>query len=138
MNKILIDKKGNVLNKYELEQNGEILSALEVIEMFKNGEITLQDLLESCSEVSMIENKKTPTSPLNQSNSVYKKTASNSTSSPSKKQRTGKLYAIGDIHGKWKAYQKAIEMTSPEDRVVILGDVIDRGTDGIKILQEIM
>mgnify|MGYP004631262693 CR=1 FL=1 len=123
---VKIDKEGNILAKEGRElYEGQISSTLEVIELYKNGEITLEELLEDCPEVKITDEfhtKKIPTE----------------TTTSTKQQRTGKLYALGDIHGKWEAYHTAIEMTSSQDRVIILGDVIDRGRDGIKILQDIM
>ena len=123
---VKIDKEGNILAKEGRElYEGQISSTLEVIELYKNGEITLEELLEDCPEVKITDKfhtKKIPTE----------------TTTSTKQRRTGKLYALGDIHGKWEAYHTAIEMTSSQDRVIILGDVIDRGRDGIKILQDIM
>lgn len=48
------------------------------------------------------------------------------------------IYAISDIHG---CYEKYVEMLKKidlgdNDRLYVLGDVIDRGADGIKILRE--
>ena len=60
--------------------------------------------------------------------------------------RTGKRgkrrymkYVISDIHGMWDKYQNMLKLInfSAEDELYILGDVIDRGEDGIKILQDI-
>ena len=49
-----------------------------------------------------------------------------------------KHYVCSDIHGLWVRYERAIEKITNEDRLYILGDVIDRGADGIKILLDIM
>lgn len=49
-------------------------------------------------------------------------------------------YVLSDIHGdidRWNKMKSLIEFTS-EDRMWIIGDVIDRGEHGISILQEIM
>ena len=48
-------------------------------------------------------------------------------------------YVISDIHGMWDKYQNMLKLInfSAEDELYILGDVIDRGEDGIKILQDI-
>jgi len=45
-------------------------------------------------------------------------------------------YVISDIHGMWDKYQSMLQRIgfSAEDELYILGDVIDRGADGIKIL----
>ena len=49
-------------------------------------------------------------------------------------------YAISDIHGcfdKYRAMLAEIDF-SPRDVLYVLGDVIDRGPEGIKILQDMM
>lgn len=49
-------------------------------------------------------------------------------------------YVISDIHGMydmWKHMMEKIKLTD-DDRLIVIGDVIDRGSDGVKILQEIM
>lgn len=50
----------------------------------------------------------------------------------------GKHYVMGDIHGMYGSYIEAIKELSPEDQLYIIGDVIDRGNSGIKILQDII
>ena len=52
--------------------------------------------------------------------------------------KNGKTYVLSDIHGKGKAYESAMSEITPNDTVIILGDVIDRGKDGIKILQDLI
>jgi serine/threonine protein phosphatase 1 len=47
-------------------------------------------------------------------------------------------YACSDIHGNFEVYNKVINKLSENDTLYIIGDVIDRGADGIKILQDIM
>lgn len=49
-------------------------------------------------------------------------------------------YVCSDIHGRWDRYRKLYEEVpvKPEDTLYILGDVIDRGPDGIKILMDVM
>lgn len=49
-------------------------------------------------------------------------------------------YVISDIHGQHEAFLKMLRKIkfSKEDELYILGDVIDRGPDGIKTLQYIM
>lgn len=49
-------------------------------------------------------------------------------------------YVCSDIHGrydKWRALLNAIDLRST-DTVYVLGDMIDRGPDGIKVLQDMM
>lgn len=50
------------------------------------------------------------------------------------------IYIMSDIHGRYDKYIAMLEKINPtsKDRVYILGDVIDRGTEGIKILSDMM
>ncbi len=50
------------------------------------------------------------------------------------------IYVMSDIHGCFDKYQKMLRWIdfAPEDTLYVLGDVIDRGPDGIKILQDMM
>ncbi|HBY21225.1 MAG TPA: fructose-bisphosphatase class III [Clostridiales bacterium] len=49
-------------------------------------------------------------------------------------------YVISDIHGCYDKFMKMLEVINfqPEDQMYILGDVIDRGKESIKLLQYIM
>lgn len=49
-------------------------------------------------------------------------------------------YVISDIHGNFEKYEDMLELIhlSDEDGLYVIGDVIDRGPDGIKILKDIM
>lgn len=49
-------------------------------------------------------------------------------------------YVMSDIHGCSDKYQKMLELINfnNDDTLYILGDVIDRGKDGIKVLSDIM
>ena len=46
------------------------------------------------------------------------------------------IYAVSDIHGCYAKYKKLLEtiILEPEDTLYVLGDVIDRGSDGFKIM----
>ena len=46
--------------------------------------------------------------------------------------------ALGDIHGEKKAYDRAMAEVKQNESVVLVGDVIDRGTDGIEILLDLI
>lgn len=46
-------------------------------------------------------------------------------------------YCISDIHGWLDKYEKVLNYVKNEDTLYILGDVIDRGKDGLKILNDI-
>lgn len=49
-------------------------------------------------------------------------------------------YVLSDIHGHYDKYKAMLEIISfrPADTLYVLGDVIDRGPDGVKILQNMM
>lgn len=49
-------------------------------------------------------------------------------------------YAISDLHGQYGIFEKLLEIIgfSDDDYLYVLGDAIDRGPDGIRILQKIM
>lgn len=51
---------------------------------------------------------------------------------------TAKTYVCSDIHGMYGSYKEVMKGVNESDTVYILGDVIDRGKGGIKILQDIM
>lgn len=51
---------------------------------------------------------------------------------------TGKNYVIADIHGMYGTYLDVIRKLKNNDHLYIIGDVIDRGSEGINILQDIM
>lgn len=47
-------------------------------------------------------------------------------------------YVMSDIHGCLEPYMDAIALLGPDDQIYVLGDVLDRGEDGLRILQDIM
>ena len=49
-------------------------------------------------------------------------------------------YVLSDIHGFWGEYNDFLDAVnfSDNDRLYIIGDIIDRGSDSIQILQDIM
>lgn len=48
------------------------------------------------------------------------------------------IFVCSDIHGNYEVYKKAVDKLSVNDTLYILGDVIDRGPDGITIIQDMM
>lgn len=49
-------------------------------------------------------------------------------------------YVCSDIHGhydKWRALLTALDLR-PDDTLYVLGDMTDRGPDGVKVLQDMM
>lgn len=50
------------------------------------------------------------------------------------------IYAIADVHGYYDKYQAMLKKIQfrDDDTLYVLGDVIDRGPDGIKILKDMM
>lgn len=47
------------------------------------------------------------------------------------------IYVISDVHGLYDRYETAVNRLETDDFLYILGDAIDRGPDGVKILQDI-
>ncbi len=49
------------------------------------------------------------------------------------------IYVVSDLHGQYDLFIKGLEKISfsSEDKLYVIGDTIDRGPDGIKILQKI-
>ena len=49
-------------------------------------------------------------------------------------------YVISDVHGQYKTYRKMLKKIAlkSEDTLFVLGDVIDRGNEGLKILFDLM
>ena len=56
-----------------------------------------------------------------------------------KKESIMSTYAISDLHGQYDIFEKLLDVIdfSENDFLYVLGDAIDRGPDGIKILQKI-
>lgn len=50
----------------------------------------------------------------------------------------GKVYCFTDLHGNLNLFRQIKNFIQAEDKVFVLGDVIDRGTKGWKILKEIL
>ena len=50
------------------------------------------------------------------------------------------VYAVSDIHGQYELFLKGLEKIgfSDDDELYVIGDAIDRGPDGIKLLLHIM
>lgn len=50
------------------------------------------------------------------------------------------IYALSDVHGHYNKYSAMLEKINfgDDDTLYVLGDVIDRGNDGIKILLDIL
>lgn len=50
------------------------------------------------------------------------------------------IYCVSDIHGELDRFEQMLELIrfSGEDRLYVIGDAIDRGPDGVGVLQKIM
>lgn len=50
------------------------------------------------------------------------------------------IYALSDLHGRYDKYRQILQTINlrPQDTLYVLGDVVDRGLDGIRILQDMM
>lgn len=49
-------------------------------------------------------------------------------------------YAMSDIHGEYEKYKKMLELIafSKDDELYVLGDIVDRGNEPIKVLLDMM
>ena len=50
------------------------------------------------------------------------------------------IYVMSDIHGEYRKYMQMLEQIAftKEDTLYVLGDVVDRGEYGLKILRDMM
>ena len=48
------------------------------------------------------------------------------------------FYVCSDLHGEGKLWYKIKEFLKPTDNLICLGDCIDRGPDGWRILKEML
>ncbi|MBD3107481.1 serine/threonine protein phosphatase [Bacillus sp. AGMB 02131] len=49
-----------------------------------------------------------------------------------------KAFVISDIHGCYEPFMKLLENWNPEMELIILGDVINRGKDSLKVVQQLI
>ena len=49
-----------------------------------------------------------------------------------------RVFACSDLHGHYKVFKSILQKIDETDRVIVLGDVVDRGEDGFRILKEIL
>ena len=47
-------------------------------------------------------------------------------------------FAVSDLHGCYKQWKQIQAFCSPNDRIFVLGDCIDRGADGFKVLKSVL
>ena len=50
----------------------------------------------------------------------------------------GKVYASSDWHGCWNVAKQVFDFLQPDDTLIFIGDAIDRGPDGYKIMKELL
>ena len=48
------------------------------------------------------------------------------------------IYAVSDLHGCYDKYRKLLERLTSDDSLYILGDIVDRGSDGMKIVLDLI
>lgn len=48
------------------------------------------------------------------------------------------MYVMSDVHGFYEPYMEAVNLLGSDDVLYVLGDVVDRGSGGIRILEDIM
>ena len=58
--------------------------------------------------------------------------------SDKKTKNNSQTFVCSDLHGQYETYKAITKRLKNKDKLYILGDVIDRGPGGIKILQDIM
>ena len=49
----------------------------------------------------------------------------------------GKVYASSDWHGCWNVAKQVFDFLQPDDILIFIGDAIDRGPDGWRIMKEL-
>lgn len=49
-----------------------------------------------------------------------------------------KLFVISDIHGMYKPFEQLLQHWHPQDKLVILGDLIDRGPQSLEVIRKVM
>ena len=56
------------------------------------------------------------------------------------KEECNMIYVMSDIHGNLRRFNSVMEQIklTPDDTLFVLGDVIDRYPDGIRILRKLM
>lgn len=127
------DNEKTVNNKYSSADNGfedkqsQFDSLVEMFELLESGKISQQELEETFPEIY----RQTQFS-----EKTFKEALKIEKSEPVLK--AVKHYALGDIHGSKEAYDTAMEQLKENDSIVILGDVIDRGSGGIEILLDLI
>lgn len=47
-----------------------------------------------------------------------------------------RLFVISDIHGMFTPFEQLLTYWNPEDKLVLLGDLVDRGPDSLAVLQK--
>lgn len=49
-----------------------------------------------------------------------------------------RIFATSDLHGNYKVFQSILQKIDKTDKVIVLGDVVDRGEHGFQMLKEIL
>lgn len=49
-----------------------------------------------------------------------------------------KLFIVSDIHGMYMPFEQLLTYWNPEDKLVILGDLVDRGPQSLKVIRKVM
>ncbi len=119
---------------------------MESLELYKNGKMTYKEILESFPELieiqkileSNIENQKPEERREDKAKDFRSSLNPNNYDQKTKLPTKGKHYALGDIHGYKEPYNIALRQIKREDSLVLIGDVVDRGPDGVEILQDLI
>lgn len=141
VNDIYSATKDGLQSKYNLFN-----TLMEALELYKNGKMTYKEILESFPELieiqkileSNIENQKPEERREDKAKDFRSSLNPNNYDQKTKLPTKGKHYALGDIHGYKEPYNIALRQIKREDSLVLIGDVVDRGPDGVEILQDLI
>ncbi len=126
--------KDGFMHKQDLFDN-----LIESLQLYENADITYEEFMESFPELAESqESKESENSRKDRAKDFRNSLNPDNYDKKNESPKMGKHYALGDIHGYKEPYDTVLKMIKPEDSLVVLGDVIDRGPNGIDILQDLL
>lgn len=140
------DNSKPVNDIYSNAKSGVVKQALfdnlrECLELYDSGEITYEEFMDEFPELAENQDLKENENPRKDSVKAFRDSLNPDNDNYDKETeppKIGKHYVLGDIHGYKEPYDKAFQMIKPEDSLVLLGDVVDRGPNGIDMLQDLI